>query len=105
MPTARARFGRGCLIGRAGTARRSLAVTGVSWGGDGRGDVAIGGDAEVDGFGATGSGQVGLGEFVVGGGEADLESFGFAGPAFALGFGDAGQEVVRKPRGTSIATV
>jgi len=31
-----------------------------------------------------------LGEFVVGGGKADLESFGFAGPAFALGFGDAG---------------
>jgi len=57
-------------------------------------DVAIGGDAEADGFGAAGGGQVGLGEFVVGGGEADLESLGFAGPAFALGFGDAGQEVV-----------
>jgi hypothetical protein len=32
-------------------------------------------------------GQVGLGELVVGGGEADLESLGFAGPAFAPGFG------------------
>jgi hypothetical protein len=30
-------------------------------------------------------------DFVVGGGEADLESFGFAGPVFALGFGDASQ--------------
>jgi hypothetical protein len=28
------------------------------------------------------------------GGEADPESFGFAGPAFAFGFGDAGVEVV-----------
>ena len=45
-------------------------------------------------FGSAGGGQVGLGEFVVGGGEADFESLGFAGPAFAFGFGDAGQEVV-----------
>ena len=68
---------------------------GVSGCGDGRGgDVAVGGDAEADGFGPAGGGQVGLGELVVGGGEADLESFGFAGPAFALCFGDAGQEVV-----------
>lgn len=43
---------------------------------------------------AAGGGQVGLGELVVGGGEADLECLGFAGPAFAFGFGDAGQEVV-----------
>jgi hypothetical protein len=35
-----------------------------------------------------------LGEFLFGTGEADLESFGFAGPAFAFGFGDAGQEIV-----------
>jgi hypothetical protein len=35
-----------------------------------------------------------LGEFAARGGEADLEPFGFAGPAFALGFGDAVQEVV-----------
>jgi hypothetical protein len=32
--------------------------------------------------------------FGVGCGEADLESFGFSGPAFAFGFGDAGDEVV-----------
>jgi hypothetical protein len=32
--------------------------------------------------------------FVVGADEADLESFGLAEPAFAVGFGDAGGEVV-----------
>ena len=37
---------------------------------------------------------VDLGEFAVGAGEADLESFGFAEPAFAVGFGDAVDEVV-----------
>jgi hypothetical protein len=58
------------------------------------GDVAVGGDAQVDGLGVAVGGGVGLGDFVVGGGEADLESFGFPGPAFTLGFGDAGQEVV-----------
>jgi hypothetical protein len=35
-----------------------------------------------------------LGEFAVGAGEADLESFCLAGPAFAFGLCDAGQEVV-----------
>jgi len=35
-----------------------------------------------------------LGDFVVGGVEADSESFGFAGPAFAFCLGDAGLEVV-----------
>jgi len=34
-------------------------------------------------------GRVDLGELVVGAGEADLQSFGFAGPALASGFGDA----------------
>jgi hypothetical protein len=48
----------------------------------------------VDGLGASGGDEVCLGDFVVGGGEADLESSGFAGPAFAFGFGDAGVEVV-----------
>jgi hypothetical protein len=48
----------------------------------------------VDGLGAAGGGVVGLGEFLFGTGEADLESFGFAGPALAFGFGDAGQEIV-----------
>jgi hypothetical protein len=37
---------------------------------------------------------VDLVEIVLGAGEADLESFGFAEPAFAFGFGDAGGEVV-----------
>jgi hypothetical protein len=75
-------------------AARSSAVTGFSGGEGGGGDVAVGGDAEVDVLGAAGGGQVGLGELVVGGGEADLESLGFSGPALALGLGDAGQEVV-----------
>jgi hypothetical protein len=43
----------------------------------------------VDGLGLAGGG-VGLSEFLVCPGEADLESFGFAGPAFAFGLGDAG---------------
>jgi hypothetical protein len=33
---------------------------------------------------------VDLGELVLGAGEADFEAFGFAEPAFAFGFGDAG---------------
>jgi len=55
--------------------------------------VAIGGHAEADGFGPAGEGEFDLGEFVVGGGEADPERFGLAGPAFALGLGDAGGQV------------
>jgi hypothetical protein len=35
-----------------------------------------------------------LGEFLPGGGEADLQALGLAEPAFALGFVDAGLEVV-----------
>ena len=50
------------------------------------------GQAEVDGGG--GRAPVDLGEFVVGPGEADLESFDFAEPAFAFGVGDAGDQVV-----------
>jgi len=61
--------------------------------GDEEGDAAFGWVDSVD-AGAAGGAHVGLGEFVVGGGEADFESFGFAGPAFALGLGDARQEVV-----------
>jgi hypothetical protein len=68
--------------------------TGAFGGEGGSGDVAVGGDAEVDVLGPAGGGGVGLGEFAGGSGEADLESFGFAGPAFAFGFGDAGVEVV-----------
>jgi hypothetical protein len=66
----------------------------VSGGGYGRGDVAVGVDSEVGGCGAAGGGRVGLGELVVRGGEADLESFCLAGPAFAFGLGYAGEQVV-----------
>jgi hypothetical protein len=69
-----------------------MAVSGDGYGRGG--DVAVGGDAEVDGLGAAGGGRVGLGELVVRGGEADLESFCLAGPAFAFGLADAGEEVV-----------
>ena len=37
---------------------------------------------------------VDLGELVFGSGEADFEAFDFAEPAFVLGFGDAGGEVI-----------
>ena len=54
--------------------------------------VRVDGDrgADVDRAGAA----VDLGELVLGAGEADLESLDLAEPAFALGLGDAGQEVV-----------
>jgi len=48
-------------------------------------------DAEID---QAGGPPVELAEFLLGAGEADLESFDLAGPAFALGFGDPGGEVV-----------
>ena len=57
------------------------------------GVAAEGGHSESGGGGGAGA-AVDLGELVFGAGEADLESFGFAGPAFAVGFGDAGGEVV-----------
>jgi hypothetical protein len=47
-----------------------------------------------DGGAAAGGDLVHLGEFVAGGGEADLQALGVAGPAFALGFADAGDQVV-----------
>jgi hypothetical protein len=47
----------------------------------------------VHGGGAAGQ-LVQLGELVVRRAEADLEAVGFAGPAFAFGFGDAGGQVV-----------
>jgi hypothetical protein len=43
----------------------------------------------------AGGGRVGLGELRGGRGEADLESFGLAGPAFAFGFGDAAVRLSR----------
>src|SRR6266852_5837937 len=57
------------------------------------GDVGEAGHAEAD-WGAGLGAPVDLGELVVGAGEADLESLGFAGPAFAFGLGDAGDQVV-----------
>jgi hypothetical protein len=47
----------------------------------------------VGGGGGAGA-AADLGELVFGAGEADLEAFGFAEPAFAFGFGDAGDEIV-----------
>ena len=55
--------------------------------------AAEGGHSESDWGGGAGA-AVDLAEFVLGAGEAHLESFGFAEPAFAVGFGDAGGEVV-----------
>jgi hypothetical protein len=61
-------------------------------GGDGPpGDVAEGRDAEVD-RGAAGP-LVELGKLLLRSGEADLEPFDFAEPGFALGLGDAGEQV------------
>src|ERR1700679_1908676 len=53
------------------------------------GDVAVGGDAQVGCRVPAGGGRVGLGELRVGAGEADLEAFCFAGPAFVFCLGDA----------------
>lgn len=52
-------------------------------------DLVEGGYAEVDG---AGSGD--LREFVAYSGEADPQSFCFAGPSLALGFGDPVEQVV-----------
>ena len=57
-------------------------------------EVAVAGCAECDGGGSSLDCVVDLCEIVFGRGEADAESFGFAGPAFAFGFGDAGGQVV-----------
>src|SRR5258708_35902943 len=53
---------------------------------------AEGGHSKADRGGGAGA-PVDLGELVLGAGEADLESFSFAEPAFAAGFCDAGAEV------------
>jgi hypothetical protein len=56
------------------------------------------GHSEVGHGGAAAGGDlVHLGEFLFGGGEADLQAFGFAGPAFTLGFADAGDQVAADP--------
>jgi hypothetical protein len=61
----------------------------LGWWGDGAaGDVGEGGYAEVGG--AAGGEGVELGEFVLGGGQADGEAVDFAEPAVLVGFVDAG---------------
>src|SRR5665809_89856 len=63
-------------------------------GGDGAaGDVGEAGHAEVD-SGAACREVVELAEFLFGRGEADLEAFGFTGPALPVGFVDPGDQVV-----------
>lgn len=57
------------------------------------GDLAEGGQAEVDHGGSAGDFGVELGELVFGGGEADAEPVDFAEPAFAFGFCDPRDEV------------
>ena len=57
--------------------------------------VGAGWDAELDGSSGSGAGHLlDLGEFGAGSGEADLEAFDFAEPAFAAGFFDPGQQVL-----------
>ncbi|MFC4610484.1 hypothetical protein ACFO9E_22175 [Streptomyces maoxianensis] len=55
-------------------------------------DLAERGHAEVDL--TVRCSAVDLGDLVLGAGEADLESFDLAEPAFAFSFGDAGQQIV-----------
>jgi hypothetical protein len=65
------------------------------WGGDGSaGCLGEGRHAQVDGGGLAGDELVHLGELGGRGGEADFESFGFAGPVVLLGLGDAVLQVV-----------
>ena len=59
----------------------------MSWG------VVQGGDSEVDRAGAGGAGFE-LGDFLLSGDQADLESFGLAEPSLVFGFLDALAEVV-----------
>ena len=52
-------------------------------------DVRKRGQAKLDRLALPAQSRLDLGELVLGAGEADLESFDLAGPAFALGLGDA----------------
>ncbi|MEU5634143.1 hypothetical protein ACH47C_17165 [Streptomyces rishiriensis] len=58
------------------------------------GEVGIGGHPQVDGLPRAGLLCIEQAEFVLGSGEADLESFDLAKPSFAFGFGDPGEKVV-----------
>ncbi|MET9830052.1 hypothetical protein ABZ078_12175 [Streptomyces sp. NPDC006385] len=67
---------------------------GQSWPGrEGCGGWLRGGDAETDN-GPMVATPVDLSQFVLCAGEADMRSFNLAEPAFALGLGDAGDQVV-----------
>jgi hypothetical protein len=57
-------------------------------------DVGERGQAELDCLALAAQGRLDLGELVLGAGEADLEALDLAGPAFALGLGDAVVQVV-----------
>jgi hypothetical protein len=87
--------------GRCPELRESRLQSGFSggwndrWCGDGpAGGLGEGRHAQVHGGGLAGGEFVHLGELGGCGGEADFESFGFAGPAVLLGLGDAVAEVV-----------
>jgi hypothetical protein len=69
-------------------------------GGGAAGDIGERGHAQAHRAAAAGDEAVDLGELVVRGGEADLQSLGFAGPALVLGFVDAGGQVVADIRQT-----
>ena len=74
--------------------------------GDGGGDCAAdggggAGHSEVGHGAAAGGDLVHLGEFVGGGGEADLQPLGFAGPAFPPGLAEKDpSEVAARPAGS-----
>src|SRR5258708_36663802 len=71
-----------------------IMMSGLVWGVQVRAGAGLrAGIPGPSGPGVAGA-AVDLGELVFGAGEADFQGFGFAEPAFALGFGDAGGEVV-----------
>ena len=62
--------------------------------GESAGGLGERGDAQIDRGGAAGGDLLHLGELVVGAGQADLESFGFAEPPVGLGLSDPREQVV-----------
>ncbi|MFE9679352.1 hypothetical protein ACFYO5_35445 [Streptomyces sp. NPDC006259] len=57
-------------------------------------DLPEGGNSQVNGLLLLGDLYVELAEFLLGASQADLETFDLAEPAFRLGFGDSGDQVV-----------
>jgi hypothetical protein len=55
--------------------------------------ISDGGQAKANGSAVAGP-AVNVGDLVLGASEADTESFDLAEPAFPLGFGDSGDQVV-----------